>query len=63
VLTYFDGGPMDGQVGEYELDDEAVLFDHDHAGPAAVYRRSDRTMPTESGRAVVYVYVGSALLS
>jgi hypothetical protein len=63
VLTYFEGGPMDGRVGEYDLDDEAMLFDHRNPGPAVLYRRSDRTTQTEVGRAVVYIYVGSSLLT
>ena len=53
---------MDGQAGEYDLDDEAVLYDCQGTGPAAVYRRSGELTSTPLGHAAVYVYVGPSLL-
>jgi hypothetical protein len=61
-LAQFEGGPLDGRTGEYDLDDEAVFFDCESSGPAAVYRRSGETALTARGQAVVYVYLGPALL-
>jgi hypothetical protein len=62
-LAQFEGGPMDGRTGEYDLDDEAVFFDCQSNGPAAVYRRTEQVADTSGGRAAVYVYVGPALLT
>jgi hypothetical protein len=62
TLAQFEGGPMDRQVGEYDLEDQSVLYDCGSPGLGAVYRRSGEVVPTPYGDALVYQYVGPALL-
>jgi hypothetical protein len=61
TVVRFDGGPLDGRTGEYDVDEEIVVYDHS-GDPGAVYRRSG-VLETAAGLAVVYIYVGPTLSS
>jgi hypothetical protein len=61
TVVHFDGGPMDGRTGEYDVDEEVVVHDHRVGGPGAVYRRSG-ILESAAGIAVVYTYVGPTLM-
>jgi hypothetical protein len=62
TVVHFDGGPLDGRTGEYDVDEETVVYDHRSGDPGAVYRRAG-VLETPDGLAVVYTYVGPTLLS
>ena len=61
TLAHFDGGPMDGQTGEYDVDEEVVVHDHRSGALGAVYRRAG-VLEMPAGLAVVYTYVGPTQL-
>jgi hypothetical protein len=52
---------MDGQTGEYDVDEEVVVHDHRSGALGAVYRRAG-VLEMPAGLAVVYTYVGPTQL-
>lgn len=54
VRAYCEGGPHDGNL-DYVIPDDKVNLAFDT--PPSVYRRTDRTITTTEGLAVVFEYV------